>query len=183
MIFNQNNRAIAAFPSLEAAGQEFDRLILSGFPLENLFLMGQNLSTCVQNSKTVQMKSGVGHPGTLTGTALGLAKGLMAGNIAGGITGVLLSLGILALPGIGQIALTSAAILTLFSGGMGVAAGGMIGALVGLGITEKQAERYSQKVSQGHYLLIISGTEQEFACAKRILGTVQPTGNEPIELL
>jgi hypothetical protein len=169
MIFNQNSRAIAVFPSLEAAGQGFDRLILSGFPLEKVFLMGQDLSAYTQNGKTVQMPQWSEHPGAVTGTALGLAKGLMAGNIAGGVTGFLLGLGILALPGIGQIALTSAVVLTLISGGMGTAAGGMIGALVGLGITEKQAKYYRKKVSQGYYLLIVSGTEQDIACAERVL--------------
>ncbi len=169
MIFNQYSRAIAVFPSLEAAAQGFDRLILSGFPLENLFLLGQDLAAVSQNGKIVQVTQWVEHPGAVTGTALGLAKGLMAGNIAGGVTGVLLGLGVLALPGIGQIALTSAVILTLISGGMGIAAGGMIGALVGLGITEKQAKYYSQKVSQGQYLVIVSGTEQEIACAEHIL--------------
>lgn len=181
MIFNRHSYAIATFPSLDVAGQVFDRLILSGFPLKNAFLVGQNLSAVAQNRNAVQMTQRIEHPGAVTGTALGLTKGFMAGNIAGGITGTLLGLGLLALPGIGQIAIASAAILTLISGGMGIAAGGMIGALVGLGITEKQAKLYSQKVSQGHYLLMVSGTEQEIACAKSILGTVQLTDNEQIE--
>lgn len=38
MALSQYSRAIAVFSSREAAGQAFDKLILSGFPLAKLFL-------------------------------------------------------------------------------------------------------------------------------------------------
>ncbi|MGA7934164.1 MAG: hypothetical protein WCA35_11505 [Kovacikia sp.] len=170
-MFNQSSRAIATFSRLEEAGQALDQLVISGFPLARVFLVGQDLSACEQNGKAVQLVQ-IGnstHPGTMFGTALGLTKGIIFGNIIGGTTGLLLGLGILALPGIGQIALSSAVIFTLMSGGVCTAAGGVIGALVGLGLSEKLARDYSEQISQGNYLLIVNSTKREIACAERIL--------------
>lgn len=169
-ILNQNRRVVGTYSNLKSAGKELDQLILAGFPLEKVFLVGENLTDCLENG-TIQGVKLVEQPptGAITGTALGLTKGLVVGNILGGATGVLLGLGILALPGIGQIALTSAALFTLISGGICTAAGGMIGALVGLGLTENQVKNYRKQLTKGHYLLIAIGTEREIQAAEKIL--------------
>lgn len=166
-MLNQNSRLVGTYPNIKSAGEGLDQLVLAGFPLAKVFLVGKNLTNCVDNGtvKGVQLVE----PGAITGTALGLTKGLLVGNILGGATGVLLGLGILALPGIGQIALTSAAVFTLISGGICTAAGGVIGALVGLGLTETSVKNYSKQLAKGNYLLIVSGTEREIQAADRIL--------------
>jgi hypothetical protein len=167
---NQNSRVVATYSHLKSAGKGLDRLILAGFPVAQVFLVGENLQNCVDNgtAHSVQLVEQI-QTGAITGTALGLTKGLVTGNLVGGATGVLLGLGILALPGIGQIAFTSAAVFTLISGGICTAAGGMIGALVGLGLTENQVKKYRQQLAKGNYLLVVLGTESEIQSAERIL--------------
>jgi hypothetical protein len=171
MLFDHAIRTVGVFSSLGAAGQALDRLVLEGFPLKSVFLVGNDLGDCQANSKAIRGVQLVDQKqvGTISGTTQGLTKGLVAGNILGGATGVLLGLGILALPGVGQIALTSAIVFTLLSGGICTAAGGVIGALVGLGLTENQVKQCSEQLSQGNYLLIVNGTEQEIHLAERIL--------------
>lgn len=171
-MLNQISRVVGIYPNIESAGKGLDQLVLAGFPLAKVFLVGKNLTDCVDNGtvKGVQLVDQA-QAGSITGTALGLTKGLVAGNILGGATGIVLGLGILALPGVGQIALTSAAVFTLLSGGICTAAGGVIGALVGLGLTENQVNNYRKQLAKGNYLLIAIGTEQEIEAADRILGT------------
>lgn len=50
--------------------------------------------------------------GAITGTVTGLKKGLVLGNLIGGSSGLLLGLGLLALPGVGQVVLSSAIAFT-----------------------------------------------------------------------
>jgi ribose/xylose/arabinose/galactoside ABC-type transport system permease subunit len=67
--------------------------------------------------------------------------------------------------------LSSAIAFTLLSGGVYTAAGGLIGAFIGLGLTEEQAKAYSQQVARGSILLIVEGTPQEIVRARHLLKT------------
>ena len=49
------------------------------------------------------------------------------------------------------------------------AAGGLIGALEGWYVPEKQAKFYNDRVSQGDYLVTLEGTESEILTAEKIL--------------
>lgn len=100
---------------------------------------------------------------------MGLTKGIAIGNVLGGVTGLLLGVGILALPGIGQVMLTAEIIFILTSSSICMAAAGLMGALIGLGMTERQARDYSELISRGDYLIIVNGTEDEINRAERIL--------------
>ncbi len=158
MILNQKRDVIGIYPSGDTAAKAFDHLILSGFSLNKVFLVGQNGTQRLQSQR-----------GEITGTATGLKKGLFLGNILGGTTGLLLGLGILALPGVGQVALVNAIAFTLLSGGVCTAAGGIIGVLIGLGLTSTQATQYAQRVSLGQFLLILEGTKEEIFRAQQLL--------------
>ena len=170
-VLSQQSRIVGTFLGSEAASKGLDRLVLAGFPLANVFLLGHDLAEWQENGKVVRGVQVIDQEqaGAIVGTDLGLTKGLVAGNLLGGATGIVLGLGILALPGVGQIALTSAAVFTLLSGGVCTAAGGVIGSLVGLGLTEKQVKHYRTQLADGKYLLVVNGTESEIQCAERIL--------------
>ncbi len=157
MILNQKRDLIGVYASGDTAAIAFDHLILSGFALNKVFLVGQD---------GIQPQA---QRGEITGTATGLKKGLFLGNVLGGTTGLLLGLGILALPGVGQIALMNAIAFTLLSGGVCTAAGGIIGVLIGLGLTSTQATQYAQRVSLGQFLLILEGTKEEIFRAQQLL--------------
>jgi hypothetical protein len=150
---------VKSFSTLEAAGQAMDRLVLAGFPIAQVFLFGDG-----EPGATVQSDYG-----TVTGTAAGLKKGIVWGNLTGGAAGLLLGLGLLALPGVGQLALSSAIAFTLLSGGVCTAAGGLIGAMIGLGFTSEEAKMYQQQIVDGKVLLIVEGTIAELDRARSLL--------------
>ena len=168
MLLKQQRRAIAVFSARDLAENAFDQLILSGFPLSKLFLLGQpseddrSLGTLAPQATPTQI-------GAITGTATGLKKGLVIGNMAGGTAGFLLGVGLLALPGMGHLVLSAAIALTLISTGACTAAGGMIGVLIGLGLTSEQAKAYAKQLDEGKSLLVVEGTAQEILRAERIL--------------
>ena len=103
----------------------------------------------------------------------GAATGALTGGALGGITGLLVGLGTLAIPGIGPILLAGAeatAIATTLAGaGIGAAAGGLLGALIGLGIPEEKAKIYSDRVSGGSFLIMVTGTGAEIDRAATIM--------------
>lgn len=109
----------------------------------------------------------------------GAAAGALTGGALGGITGLLVGLGALAIPGIGPIIFAGAeatAIATTLAGGaIGAATGGLVGALIGLGIPEEKAKVYSDRVSGGSFLVMVTGTEAE---AKRAESIMQRCGVE-----
>jgi hypothetical protein len=162
-ILTCHRTVIGTFPNREAAGKALDRLILSGFPIAQVFLLGHNL----QHPNSLDLPAGT--LGAVTGTATGLKKGMVLGNLVGGTTGLLLGAGLIALPGVGQLVLSSAIAFVLLSGGICTAAGGLTGALIGLGLTSKQAREYGQQVSSGSFLLIVEGTGREIERARHLL--------------
>ncbi|MGL5083662.1 MAG: hypothetical protein ACRC8A_19440 [Microcoleaceae cyanobacterium] len=164
-ILTQHRQVIRTFSSREAAGQSLDHLVFSGFPIAQVFLLGHGLTETQQQSLPLLPST----YGTITGTATGLKKGIVLGNLVGGTTGLLLGAGLMALPGLGQLMLSSAIAFTLLSGGVCTAAGGLMGGLIGLGLTSEQAKAYSQQISRGSVLLIVEGTEGDIARAEYIL--------------
>jgi hypothetical protein len=166
-ILDRHRQVIGIFSSREAAGVALDRLLLSGFPIAQVFLIGKDGDESYQNLVPSQLPSN--DFGTITGTATGLKKGMALGNAIGGTTGLILGAGLIALPGVGQLMLSSAIAFILLSGAICTAAGGLTGALIGLGLTSEQAKAYSQKVSQGSFLLIVEGTAKEIERAIYLL--------------
>jgi hypothetical protein len=110
---------------------------------------------------------------TETLTEEGAATGAVAGGTVGGFLGLLQALAALSIPGIGPVLVggTVASILmnTLAGGAIGAAAGGLVGALAGLGIPEERAKIYNDRLSQGHYLLIVEGSVYEVERGEEIL--------------
>ncbi len=166
-ILNRHRQVVGIFSSREEAGIALDRIVLSGFPIAQVFLLGKDGQESLQH--TISSKLPPNNFGKITGTATGLKKGMVIGNLVGGTTGLLLGAGLIALPGVGQLMLSSAIAFTLLSGGICTAAGGLTGALIGLGLTSEQAKTYSHKVAEGSFLLIVEGTTAEIDRARNLL--------------
>ena len=163
-VLSQERQVVGMFSSRVAAGQAFERLILAGFPIAQTFLIGQDGSKDIATATSPASNLGV-----ITGTATGLKKGLILGNLLGGTSGLLLGAGLLALPGVGQVVLSSAIAFTLLSGGICTAAGGLIGGLIGLGLTSEQAKKYGQYIENGYTLLMVEGTLKQIDRARQLL--------------
>jgi len=99
--------------------------------------------------------------------ASGAATGAVAGGVLGGVAGLLVGIGALAIPGIGPVVaggmLASAFGLgggTAVAGaGIGAAAGGLLGALTGLGFSDDEAKYYDEGVRGGRTLVTVHDDE------------------------
>lgn len=100
--------------------------------------------------------------------------GAIAGGVVGGVVGLTVGLGTLAvIPGVGPLLFlgvaATALATTLTSGMMGATAGGLLGALIGYGLPKEDAPRYSERLQQGEYLIMIEGSEAEIRQAEAVL--------------
>ena len=98
----------------------------------------------------------------------GTAAGATIGGAIGAIAAGLVALGVVAVPGIGLVA--AGPVLAALAGlGAGAAAGGLTGALIGLGIPEHEAKFYNEEIGKGGILLGVYTHDDRVEQAKNIL--------------
>ncbi|SES23806.1 Heat induced stress protein YflT [Gracilibacillus ureilyticus] len=109
-----------------------------------------------------ETKSGVitNHEGREKNAGKGAGIGAASGGILGGLSGLVVGLGLLTIPGIGQIAAAGPLAATLTGAGIGAGGGGIVGALVGLGIPEEQAKQYEGFLKQGKIIVLVEVNEE-----------------------
>lgn len=164
MFTNETQRAVGTFASRPEAEKALYELRDAGFNMDKV-------SIVVKNAEGGQQVSGADYEKSNSEQAKGGAKaGATAGGVTGGIIGLLPSLGVLAIPGVGPIAEIGVILAnTLIGGGIGAASGGLLGALIGWGVPEERAKYYDERLSQGHYVVLVEGTPTEIKTAESIL--------------
>ncbi|MDP5339271.1 MAG: general stress protein [Nodularia sp. (in: cyanobacteria)] len=166
MVTTVRRRAVGTFSNRRDAEQALHELKNSGFSMDRVSVIAKDAEHQADVAGT-QVQERVGNKADE-----GATTGAMTGGAVGGLTGLLIGLGTLAIPGIGPIMLAGATATTLATtlagAGIGAAAGGLLGALIGLGIPEERAKVYHQRVEQGHYLVMVEGTDTEISAAERI---------------
>ena len=98
----------------------------------------------------------------------GMATGATIGGVLGAIAAGLVALGIIVVPGLGLLA-AGPIVATLAGLGAGAAAGGLTGALVGLGIPEHEATFYNEHIEKGGILVGVYSHSDTVERAKSIL--------------
>jgi len=93
----------------------------------------------------------------------GATAGAGAGAILGGALGWLAGVGALAIPGVGPLIAAGPILATLSGMALGSAAGGLTGALVGMGIPEYEAQQYEGKLREGNILMCVHVDDTEEA--------------------
>jgi len=170
MSTNLMHRAVGAFADRDAVEIAIHRLRDADFNMGNV-------SVAVKNEENTPDKiDGVGVTDTLGDHSKeGAATGATTGVAVGGLAGLLVGIGAVAIPGLGPVmlagALGTAAATAVAGGAIGAATGGLAGTLIGLGIPEGPAERYSEVVREGGYLVMVDGSEEEIQRAHAILST------------
>jgi hypothetical protein len=165
----QHRRAVGLFSTRTEAEQALYRLRDSGFNMDHVSvvaksgeglrdLTGYEGTADTSKSNAEQAKGGAG-------------AGATAGAATGGAIGLIGSLGVLAIPGVGAAAEVGFLLAnTLLGSGIGAASGGLLGALIGWGVPEDQANYYNDRVyNQNDYLVMVEGSEQEIQAAETIL--------------
>lgn len=98
-----------------------------------------------------------------------VAKGAGLGAAIGGLGGLLVSLGALAIPGVGPAIAAGPLLATLTGAGVGAVTGGLVGALVDLGIPDEEAHIYSEGLRRGHVLVIAQVPDASANAVTRIM--------------
>ncbi|HVF90552.1 MAG TPA: hypothetical protein VNH22_10835 [Blastocatellia bacterium] len=98
----------------------------------------------------------------------GAATGATIGGVLGAVAAGLVALGILAVPGLGLVA-AGPIVATLAGLGAGAAAGGLTGALIGLGLPEHEAKFYNEEIERGGILVGVYAHDDRVDQARKIL--------------
>jgi hypothetical protein len=167
MDMKHERRAVGVFSNRLETENALLEIKHSGFPMDNVSVVGRNAETedrvaGVEVHKSIDNKADEG-----------AVAGAVTGGALGGLTGLLVGLGTLAIPGVGPVLLAGAAATTLATtlAGTAIGAGGasLLGALIGLGIPDNDAQVYSDLLEQGYYLVVVDGTETQVRNAGEIL--------------
>ncbi len=163
MISGLDKRAVGTFPTRQATEQALMELQRVSFPMDKVSVITRD-GDRERDIAGVNVKDSMGNE-----AAEGAGAGAVSGTALGGIGGLLVGLGTLAVPGVGPFLAAGTVATTLAGAGIGAAGGALVGALTGLGIPEREAEDYSQRLSQGEYLVIVDGSEEDIHRAESIL--------------
>lgn len=98
----------------------------------------------------------------------GAATGATVGGVLGAIAAGLVAAGVLVIPGVNLVA-AGPVLVGLAGLGAGAAAGGLTGALIGLGLPEHEAKFYKEEIERGGILVGVYSHEDRAKEARRIL--------------
>lgn len=98
----------------------------------------------------------------------GAATGGAIGGVLGAIAAGLVATGVLAVPGLALLA-AGPIVATLAGLGAGAAAGGVTGALIGLGIPEHEARFFNEQLEHGGILIGVYTHDDRVGQARKVL--------------
>jgi hypothetical protein len=98
----------------------------------------------------------------------GAATGATIGGVIGAVAASLVALGVIVVPGLALVA-AGPVVAALAGLGAGAAAGGLTGALIGLGVPEHEAKFYNEEIERGGILLGVYTHDDRAEQARKIL--------------
>ncbi|MEL6454908.1 MAG: hypothetical protein AAFQ40_09355 [Cyanobacteria bacterium J06623_5] len=164
---NSTRRGVGLFRNRSDAEQALIKLSEHGFDMDKVSIVNKDSDPEKLNKVPATAEKGHNQVAETAG------KGATAGGIGGGALGLIAGLGILAIPGVGAVAELGVILAnTVLGGAIGAAGGGLVGALVGWGLSEDKAQHYQSRVyDSGDYLLLIEGSGRSLEQAERILSS------------
>jgi hypothetical protein len=145
------------FKTREAAERAIDDLTRAGFSRDDISL----LMTDTTRGREFGLDMATKAPE-------GVATGATVGGVLGGIAAGLVALGTIAIPGLGLLA--AGPVVAVLAGiGAGATAGGLTGALIGMGIPEHEARFYNEEIKKGAMLVGVYAHNDRKDIAHKIL--------------
>jgi hypothetical protein len=145
------------FHTRESAEMAAEELVKSGFASDDVSIL---MSDTTQGREFAIKKSTKAPEGAATGAAVGGTLGAIAAGLAAVAT--------LTIPGL-QVLAAGPIVAALTGLGAGAAAGGLTGALIGLGIPEHEAKFFHEELERGGILLGVYTHADRAKIAKEIL--------------
>ncbi|MCA1010767.1 general stress protein [Halobacillus halophilus] len=149
-VFSKVGNAEQAIMDLQHHGYGSDNISVFAKDKSKVAVLEDEMDTSVSSNK--------GGRGKNSGKGAGL--GALSGGVLGGIGGLIAGLGLLAIPGLGQIAAAGPIAAALTGAGVGAGGGGIVGALVGAGMSENDARMYESHLKEGKVIVIVEATEK-----------------------
>jgi hypothetical protein len=159
MAQHRDRRVVAGlFPDIRSARAVVTELKAVGFTNKEIGLAMTNPTENATSTETV----------TDTRAAEEATTGAVGGGVLGGLTGLLIAAGVVAIPGLGALlaggVLASALGVTgasvVAGTGLGAAAGGLVGGLIGLDIPESEARHFEAGIRSGRVLVLVHTRER-----------------------
>jgi hypothetical protein len=142
----QRETVAALFQSQADAEQAIQDLKYAGFPKESIGVV-------LRDPAYARRPAGSADTAPLAGETP--SGGAVGAGILGGVVGLLAGVGALALPGVGPVIAGGGLVPSLTGAGLGATAGGVLGALIGLGIPDAAARYFEEGVRQGSVLVTV----------------------------
>ncbi len=140
----------AMFDRYEDAVETLRRLEAAGIPHDAVSLVSNDAA----HSQYYGAVPGDAEPMPDTPVS-GTGTGASLGTLLGGGAGLLAGLGLLAVPGLGPVVAAGWLTATLVGAGVGAAAGGLVGSLTEIGVSEDDAHAYAEGLHRGGTLLTV----------------------------
>jgi hypothetical protein len=163
---------VGVFDSREEAELVVDELRQAGFAEKEIGFV-------IRGDDAVA--GGVISDATLTKDGQGAVNGMVAGGLAGSLLG---AAAVFVIPGVGPLLAMGVLASALGFGAAGVATGGILGAMIGAGVSEKEARVYEKEFNAGRAIVTVNAGERVLE-GFRILGRhgAQNVRNEPTDPL
>ncbi|HYB02258.1 MAG TPA: hypothetical protein VED37_18690 [Ktedonobacteraceae bacterium] len=150
MAMTQDFIAVGVFLDAEQAKHAIDELKNAGYSENEIGYLARATTT-----------------GTEDDTLSSAATGSVEGGIIGGVLGAAAAL---LIPGFGPAIAGGILLATIGAAGIGALAGGLIGALVSIGVPEEEAHHYQHELKKGHTIVTVkasSGYDDVIAIMRR----------------
>ncbi len=142
------NAAIGVYDNHELAVEAVEELKESGYPVEQLTIMGLTETETVDKDMHIMPKA-INPAGIGAGTAIGTALGVLTG------------VGLFAIPGLG-ILCGAGALVGAFAGfDIGLIGGGIATALATVGVNKEVSKKYHDALTACKFLVIAHGAQAD----------------------
>lgn len=180
-LFDTADHATQAVRELEAGGVSHDNISIVASNSDNRYGSEYTATTTGTTtagttttgptlSSTAATDSTAMTDGTVSDdTSTGAGTGATIGTLIGGGAGLLAGLGMLAIPGVGPVVAAGWLVATALGAGVGAAGGGLLGSLVGAGVSEEDANVYTEGVRRGGTLVTVRADDNQAAMVEQVM--------------
>lgn len=154
---------VGLYASRRDAEKAVQDLVDEGFSRDHISIVARDTSAAASEAARGDIAN-IGPQETIgSGTSAG------TGAAVGGIAGFIAGIAALAVPGIGPILAAGPLAAGLMGAGLGVATGGIVGALKSRGIPDEHARRYSAAIGRGSCMVTVDTPAEKVDHAADIL--------------